>query len=145
MHADPRPAARGTELRQHLDRISDTEHQRLAEGAEIRIELRQAFTQKFEMTSRHVGLAPQFGLEDVERDHRTMRRRRRERCVILDAKVALVPDYLHDVPHLYPLPQIGRIPSPQAQAAGGARNAARNAMKAGQEPVSGYAYRRQWP
>ena len=103
MHADPRHAARGTELRQHLDRISDTEHQRLAESAEIRIELRQAFTQKFEMTSRHVGLAPQFGLEDVERDQGSARRSPGKRRVVLDTKVALVPDNLHDVPHLYRL------------------------------------------
>ena len=53
------------------------------------------------MAARHVGLAPQFRLEDVERDHGPARRSPGKRRVILDTKVALVPDNLHDVPHLY--------------------------------------------
>ena len=53
------------------------------------------------MAAGHVGLLPELRLQNIERNHRTCRRRRGERRMVFNTQVSLEPDDLHDVPLLY--------------------------------------------
>ena len=101
MDADRRDLVFGAEFGQDIHRIADAEHQRLSECRQVTVETGQAFAKEVVMAARHVGLLPELRLQNIERNHRTCRRRGGKRRIIFNAQVSLEPDDLHDVPLLY--------------------------------------------
>ena len=101
MHADRRDLLFGAEFGQDIHRIADAEHQRPAECRQVTVETGQAFAKEVVMAAGHVGLLPELRLQNIERNHRTCRRRGGERRMVFNTQVSLEPDDLHDVPLLY--------------------------------------------
>ena len=101
MHADGGHAMAGAQCGQYLHSITNPKHQTLPERCQLAVKLAKTFGQKIIVTPRHVGLPPQVGLKDIERDHRPGHRRRDQGGVVMRAKVTLEPDNLHHVPLLY--------------------------------------------
>ena len=91
----------GAQRGQNFDSITNTQNERLAERGQVTVKIAKTFGKEIIMPPGHVGLLPQIGLEDVERDHWSVRRRRGQRGVIVDPQVTLEPDNLHHVPLLY--------------------------------------------
>jgi hypothetical protein len=78
---------------QHVDRLPHAQREARAAAGERGIQLDERLPQEVEVAARHLGLAPEPRLQDVERQHRMPGRRGGgERRVVVHPQVTLEPD-----------------------------------------------------
>jgi hypothetical protein len=86
---------RSAQVGKNCGGIANADDERLATRRQITRQFFDTFLQKTELSPRHVRLPPQFRFQNIQRHDRTIRQRRRQRGMVMQAKITFEPDNVH--------------------------------------------------
>ena len=85
---------RAVQFVQHRADIPPAQDQRLSQAGQVAVQRLQAAANERPVALGGVGLGPELGLDDIQRDHRAALSGNGQRAMVLHAEIALEPDQL---------------------------------------------------